>query len=99
MTQTDLFGHTARQGSLFGNGEDRMQAPEVRDVPDPDVVRQRMLVVLEKARAAETMPWNKHDAEVWQLIFPNMANWLPEEEGQQLVLAFEAEMLRLKDAA
>lgn len=99
MPQTDLFGHTPAQASLFGEGENRMQAPKRSDEPDPAVVRKRMQDVIAKAKSASSMPWNTHDAEVWQIIFPNMANWLPEEEGKQLVLEFETEMRRLSKAA
>jgi hypothetical protein len=33
------------------------------------------------------------------VLFPEMARWLPEEEGEQLLLQFEAEIERLKHAA
>jgi hypothetical protein len=97
--ETDLFGHGPAQGSLFGPGEDRLQAPAQHYVPDPGKVRQRLRSLLEKARSADTMPWSERDARMWQMVFPNMANWLPEEEAQQLRLEFAREMERLKRAA
>ena len=97
--QTDLFGHAPAQGSLFGEGGDRLQAPVRSYLPDPAKVRQRMIEVLEKARSAKTMPWSEKDARMWQTIFPNMANWLPEDEAAQLRLEFTREMERLKRAA
>jgi hypothetical protein len=87
------------QGSLFGEGENRLQLPVRSYLPDPDKVRQRMLAVLEKARSAKTMPWLERDAWMWQTIFPNMANWLPQEEADQLRFEFAREMERLKQAA
>src|SRR4051812_5960848 len=36
---TDLVGHAPAQGSLFGPGEDRLQAPVQRYVPDVETVR------------------------------------------------------------
>jgi hypothetical protein len=35
----------------------------------------------------------------WKLIFPQMANWLPESERDQLRFEFEAELKRLNLAA
>ncbi len=98
-TNTDLFGYAPAQGSLFGPGEDRLQAPAQRYVPDPEKVRQRLRLLLEKARSAETMPWSERDARMWQSVFPNMANWLPEQEAEQLRFEFAREMKRLNNAA
>jgi hypothetical protein len=97
--QTDLFGYRPAQGSLFGPGEDRMQAPRQRLVPDPEKVRQRLRLLLEKARSADSMPWSERDARMWQIVFPNMANWLPEHEANQLRFEFAQEMERLRRAA
>jgi hypothetical protein len=95
----DLFGHEPAQGSLFGDGGDRLQAPARRYAPDPEKVRQRLNALLEKARSAEKMPWSERDARMWQTVFPNMANWLPNEEAAQLRFEFAQEMERLKQAA
>lgn len=97
--QTDLFGREPPQGSLFGSGDDRLSAPTQRVLPDPDSVRRRLRALLNKAQAAERMPWPAHDARMWQTVFPNMANWLPDEEAKQLRLAFAREMDRLSRAA
>ena len=76
-----------------------MQAPRQRLVPDPEKVRQRLRALLEKARSADKMPWPERDARMWQIVFPNMANWLPEAEAEQLRFEFAQEMERLKRAA
>lgn len=97
--ETDLFGQTPAQGSLFGPGEDRMQPPRQSYLPEPDEVRRRLQAILAKARAAEKMPWSERDARMWQTVFPNMANWLPEDEAEQLRFEFAQEMDRLRRAA
>jgi hypothetical protein len=94
----DLFGHGPAQRSLFGVGENRLQAPRQRTVPDPEVVRFRLRSLIEKARSANRMPWSERDARMWQTVFPNMAKWLPEKEAAQLRFEFEKEMERLKAA-
>jgi hypothetical protein len=97
--QTDLFGHEPAQGSLFGEGEDRLQPPVRSYLPDPEKVRERLKALIAKARAAEKMPWSERDARMWQTIFPNMAKWLPDDEADQLRFEFAREMERLKQAA
>jgi hypothetical protein len=95
----DLFGHGPAQGSLFGDGDDRLQAPVRRYLPDPEKVRLRLRALLEKARCANKMPWSERDARMWQTVFPHMANWLPADEAAQLPFEFAREMERLKRTA
>ncbi len=99
MDQPDLFGHAPAQRNLFGPGEDRLQPPVQRYLPDPEKVRRRLQTLLDKARAADRMPWPERDAQMWQIVFPNMANWLPDDEAAELRLEFAREMDRLKQAA
>jgi hypothetical protein len=99
MNDSDLFGQTPPQASLFGQGDDRMLPPERSAAPDPQVIRFRLHALLEKARSAEQMPWPERDVRMWQTIFPNMARWLPPEEGEQLCFEFAQEMQRLARAA
>jgi hypothetical protein len=75
-----------------------MQPPHHNTRPDPEDVRRRLNVLLAKAREAETMPWSEREARMWQTVFPNMAKWLPDEEGAQLRLDFAQEMDRLSGA-
>lgn len=97
---TDLFGQPIApvQASLFGDGPDRLQAPAQNFLPDPEVIRCRLNRLLDTARQAKAMPWSERDARMWQTVFPNMANWLPEEEANQLRLSFSKEMDRLSVA-
>lgn len=100
-TATDFFGNPAgpEQQSLFGARKDRLQAPQQKFTPDPETVRQRLNALLEQVRTAKTMPWPEREARMWQTVFPNMANWLPEEEAAQLRLQFSKQIKRLKSAA
>ena len=94
----DLFGED--QFSLFGAGEGRMPHLAQPDIaPDPARVRRRLHAVLETARAAPETPWPEKKQRVWQIVFPNMAKWLPEEEADQLRFEFAQEIARLGLAA
>ena len=94
---TDLFGLPPTQGDLFVNEPARNDGV---GVADPDVVRARLHKLLAEARAAQSRPpWNERTTRMWQIVFPQMANWLPDEEAQQLRLEFERELNRLSAAA
>jgi hypothetical protein len=90
--QPDLFGDEP-QPELF----DADAAPPAYR-PDPDDVRARLHRILAEARAAEKVPWDSDKLLVYRSIFPQMANWLPEEEAAQLRFEFDTEMARLKAA-
>ena len=103
-TSSCLRSQTCRSASsknppLPAVGENRLQAPAQSYLPDPEKVRRRLNALLETARAAERMPWPERDPRMWQMVFPNMANWLPADEAAQLRLEFAREMERLKQAA
>ena len=89
--QCDLFGHD-EQDDLF---EDQ-PTPVYR--ADPDEVRADLYKILAEARAAQKMPWDSERASLYRTIFPQMTNWLPEEEGAQLRFEFETELARLEAA-
>jgi len=95
-TQDDLFGGGSAQGNLFGDG--RMETPEASHLPKPEDIRRRLHRLLAKARDAKALPWNERDARMYQTIFPQMANWLPQEEADQLRFAFAQELERLMAA-
>ncbi|MFA6267764.1 MAG: hypothetical protein WC670_18860 [Pseudolabrys sp.] len=81
-----------RQGDLFGADP----VPAYR--PDPDKVRSRLHKILAEARAANVLPWEPTTVSLYRTIFPQMTNWLPEDEGAQFRFEFEAELERLKAA-
>lgn len=86
------------QLSLFGEGERRMEPPARRFVPDTELIRRRLHALLATARAATTMPWPDRDARMWLTVFPQMADWLPDDEASQLRFEFMQEIERLKAA-
>jgi hypothetical protein len=89
--QPDLF-EDEEQADLFGD----QPTPVYR--ADPDSVRARLHKILAEARAAQKLPWEPTRVSLYRTIFPQMTNWLPEDEGAQLRFEFEAEMARLKAA-
>lgn len=92
----DMFGWTPAQGDLFGDAAPASTVPQV----DPDEVRRRLHGMLAQVRAAQKRsPWPPETTRLNQLIFPQMANWLPPEERDQLRFAFETELKRLNVAA
>jgi hypothetical protein len=95
MAQTiQLDNHlaTESQPDLFGEEA----VPVYR--PDPDKVRARLHLILNEARAAETLPWEPARLSLYRTIFPQMTNWLPGDEGKQLRFEFETELARLEAA-
>jgi hypothetical protein len=65
---------------------------------DPGEMREKLHALLAEARAAQTMPWPPRRAKLYRMMFPQMTFWLPEDEGAQLRLEFEAELARLEAA-
>jgi hypothetical protein len=90
--EPDLFEMEA-QPDLFGTDA----APPVYR-PDPDKVRSRLHRILAEARAAQKLPWEPTTVSLYRTIFPQMTNWLPEEEAKQLRFEFDTEMARLEAA-
>lgn len=95
MTNPDLFGSTTPQADLFAD-----QPPPPRKVMDFQAeARKRLTAMLDEAKAAERLPWSQRELEKLQILFPQMAGWLPDAEGEQLCFAFAAEVERLRHAA
>jgi hypothetical protein len=93
--QPDMFGHSpVAQSEMFEELESA--APKQLTADD---IREEMLALLATARTAETMPWTPREVRSHTVMFPEMAKWLPQEEGEQLLLEFVAEMERLRKAA
>ena len=90
--QRDLF-EDDEQTDLFG--EDR-PTPVYR--ADPDEVRAELYKILAEARAAQKCRGSRRTVSLYRTIFPQMTNWLPEEEGAQLRFEFETELARLEAA-
>lgn len=90
--QPDMFGHAPAQGGLF---EESLPIEPVRRGHTPESIRALMLDLLAAARSAERTPWPLRQTRTHMVMFPYMAEWLPDEEGQQLLLEFRSEMSRL----
>lgn len=91
----DLFGNGPAQPDMFADHVS--QSSNLVDFPA--LARARLLKALAFARAAETMPWSDRDVRMWEVLFPQMAGWLPDEEADQLRFQFAQELERLKRAA
>ena len=90
-----------RQGDLFDSHDESEcsdERPTPTYYPDPEVVRAELHKILAEARAAQTMPWDARRAALYRLIFPQMTNCLPKDEGAQLRFEFEEELTRLEAA-
>jgi hypothetical protein len=93
----DLFGFQPAQGDLFAGEPARNDGI---GVANPDEVRARLHRMLAQARAAESAPpWNERTTRMYQVVFPQMANWLPQAEAEQLRFEFQRELERLTKAA
>lgn len=104
--QPDMFGRTATQAEMF----DAPAAAERKPIHStkygiieppppgghtPDTIRAKMHKLIAEARAAKSTPWPKRQVRTHMVMFPYMAEWLPPEEGEQLLLEFREEMRRL----
>jgi hypothetical protein len=93
---------SSRQGDLFGTESQSDLFDEDAPTPvyraDPDEVRAELHKILAEARAAQKLPWEPKTVSLYQTIFPQMTNWLPDEEAAQLRFEFDTEMERLKAA-
>jgi hypothetical protein len=89
-SQLDMFGEG--QPELSGVGKTAVYRA------DPDEVRAELHRVLAQARAAQSFPWDARRALYWRTVFPQMTNWLPDEEAAQLRFEFETEIRRLEAA-
>src|SRR5438552_1874848 len=83
--QSDLFQQDD-QSDLFGE-----DTPTSEYRADSDSVRAELYKILAEARAAQKLPWEPKTVRLYRTIFPQMTNWLPDEEGAQLRFEFETE--------
>ncbi len=88
--QPDLFG--PRQ---FGLGLEDTRPDPTRI--DPEEVRQELMALLELARSAhDAAPWDRRTQRFHQVVFPQMARWLPDDEAAQLCFEFAQELERIE---
>lgn len=91
--QPDMFGHAPAQPELFD--DEPLVSEPVQRGHTKESIRALMLELLATARSAETSPWPPRKVRSHMVMFPYMAEWLPAEEGRQLLLEFREEMRRL----
>lgn len=91
VRQPDMFGFTPTQGALF----EEPAPPPPKPGHTPESIRALMLGLLAKIRAAEKIPWSETKLRSHTAMFPYMAEWLPDAEGEQLLMEFRAELVRL----
>jgi hypothetical protein len=95
MSDPDPFGHKPPQADLFPD-----PTPQPGRIIDfPAEARRRLLLMLAEARGAERSPWTEKEMQTLQILFPQMAGWLPDEERDQLCFEFAKEVERLRNAA
>ena len=72
------------------------EAPRDESV-DPEEVRAELLELLRIARdAQDEAPWDRRTHRYHQVVFPQMANWLPDDEANQLRFEFARELERIE---
>lgn len=85
---------------FFGPNQLGLGLEDTRPDPtnvDPDDVRQELRALLAIAKAAQTeAPWDRRTQQYHQVVFPQMANWLPEDEAEQLCFEFARELQRIE---
>jgi hypothetical protein len=85
---------------LFGPSQLGLGLEDTRPDPtkvDPEEIRQELRALLELAKAArDEAPWDRRTHRYHQVVFPQMASWLPEDEAEQLSFEFAKELERIE---
>jgi hypothetical protein len=104
--QPDMFGPSPAQAEMFDAPAPRERKPihsakyGIIEPPPPgghtpETIRAKMHKLIAEARAAKAAPWPKRQVRTHMVMFPYMAEWLPDGEGEQLLFEFREEMKRL----
>lgn len=90
----------AEQGDFFGPSQLGLGLEDTRPDPthvDPQSVREELTAILATARAArDEAPWDRRTHRYHQVVFPQMANWLPPDEADMLRRQFSLELERIE---
>ena len=85
---------------LFGPSQLGLGLEDTRPDPtkiNPEEIRQELRALLALAKAArDQAPWDRRTHRYHEVVFPQMANWLPEEEAEQLCFEFAKELERIE---
>lgn len=88
--------HFSSEANQLGFDLGETRAPR-RFEPDRDDVRTDLRQLLDEARAAiETPPWDERTFRYNKIVFVQLTRWLPDEEAEQLCLAFAEEAKRIE---
>ena len=99
-TQTDLFGNGPAQPDMFAEHRPVLVYDPATYKPDLAVVRSKLHKWLADVKGCEAgSPWSERETGSNVVVFRQMANWLPEDERDQLRLEFVEELRRLDIAA
>jgi hypothetical protein len=99
-TQTDLFGNGPAQPDMFAEHRPVLVYDPATYKPDLAVVRRKLHKWLADVKGCDAgSPWSERETGSNVVVFRQMANWLPEEERDQLRLEFVEELRRLDIAA
>jgi hypothetical protein len=101
----DLFGHVPQKGELaIAEALDEVPVSQqvlngLIPVPPgghtPDSIREQIKLVMDEARAAETLPWSPMLVRRFTAMMPYWTEWLKGGEGDRLLAEFKAEVDRL----
>jgi hypothetical protein len=81
------------QDDLFGGNN------AVPEIPTPDYVRDHMKRIIAQVQNAAAVPLDENTTRTYEIIVPQMANWLPQDEAEALVAEFRSELARFKLAS
>lgn len=85
---------------FFGHRQLGLRLEDTRPDPtkvDPEEVRLELRAILAIARAARNeAPWDLRTHRYHQVVFPQMATWLPDDERDQLCFEFARELERIE---
>jgi hypothetical protein len=89
----DLFDNRPKQLGLDMFDD----AGPASELPDPEEIRQRLKATLALAQSAQDgCPWDARTFKFHKVVFPQMANWLPDDEANQLRFEFAREVKRIE---
>jgi hypothetical protein len=85
MSQMDLFPQPS---------------PVISSIPSVDAVRARLAAMLARLRAATlNPPFTARELAYWEVVTPQMANWLPQDERDEICAEFSEHISRLSKLA
>lgn len=88
------------QDDFFGRAQLGLGLEDTRPDPthvDPQEVREELRAILATAKSAlDAAPWDRRTHRYHQVVFPQMARWLPDDEAAQLCFQFAAELERIE---